>query len=76
MGGFLEGLGVFVKEGLVPIRLVALFITHLTRTYWEKFGPIIEEYRIRENVPRGGSEAEYLYRTLMKYVEEHPELKT
>ena len=33
IGGYLEGLGVFVREGLVPIRLVSLFITNLTRTY-------------------------------------------
>ena len=76
VSGFLEGLGVLVKEGLVPIRLVALYIAGLTRTYWEKFGPIIEEMRVRTNSPRGLSETEYLYRKLMKYVEQHPELKT
>jgi hypothetical protein len=76
IGGYLEGLGVFVKEGLIPVRLVSLFITNLTRTYWEKFGPLIEEYRVRMNVPRGGSESEYLYKAIMKYVEEHPELAT
>ena len=76
IGGYLEGLGVFVKEGLVPVRLVSLFITNLTRTYWEKFGPIIEEFRVRENVPRGGSETEYLYRAIMAYTEKHPELYT
>jgi len=76
IGGYFEGIGVLVKEGLIPIRLVALFITSVTRVFWEKFGPITQEHRKRDNVPRIGSETEYLYRTLMKYVEEHPELKT
>ena len=73
---FYEGLGVFVKEGLVDIRLIALTMTFMTRTLWEKLAPVINESRKRMNYPRQMSEFEYLYDELMKYIEEHPELKT
>jgi hypothetical protein len=73
---WLEGLGVLVKSGLVPIEIVALFMTGTIRRYWEKFGPLTLEFRTRLNFPRFGGEGEYLYKTLMEYVEEHPELKT
>ena len=73
---FYEGLGVFVKEGLVGIRLVALTMTFMTRSLWEKLAPVVYEGRKRHNYPRMLSEFEYLYDELMKYVEEHPELKT
>ena len=73
---FYEGLGVFVKEWLVDIRMIALTMTHMTRTLWEKIAPIIYEMRKRRNYPRALSEFEYLYDELMKYIEEHPELKT
>jgi len=76
LSGYFEGLGVYVKEGLVPIRLVALTMTGMLTRYWDKFGPFIIEYRIRENMPRNYSETEYLYNELMKYLEKHPELKS
>ncbi len=76
LSAYFEGLGVYVREGLVPIRLVALTMTGMLTRYWDMFGPFITEYRIRENVPRNASETEYLYNELMKYLEKHPELKT
>ena len=76
LSGYFEGLGVYVKEGLVPIRLVALTMTGMLTRYWDMFGPFITEYRIRENMPRNLSETEYLYNELMKYLEKHPELKS
>jgi hypothetical protein len=76
LSGYFEGLGVYVKEGLVPIRLVALTMTGMLTRYWDLYGPIIKEYRIRQNIPRNYSETEYLYNELMKYLEKHPELKS
>ncbi len=73
---FYEGVGVLVKEGYVSIRLVALLMTGMTKFWWEglyKFS--IVEGRKLMNSPRWNSEAEYLYDELMKYIEEHPELK-
>jgi hypothetical protein len=76
LSDYFEGLGVYVKEGLVPIRLVALTMTVMLTRYWDRFGPIIKEYRIRDNMPRNYSESEYLYNELIKYLERHPELKS
>ena len=76
VGGYFEGIGVYVREGLIPIRLVTLFMTSPIVRFHEKFGPIAKEERVRHNAPRIGSETEYLYNELMRYVEAHPELKT
>lgn len=76
VGGYFEGVGVYVREGLIPIRLVTLFMTNPIVRFHEKFGPIANEERVRHNAPRIGSETEYLYNELMKYIEAHPELKT
>jgi hypothetical protein len=76
VGSFYEGLGVLVKENYVDIRLVALLMTIMTRTWWEKYKPIIEEGRRQSGYPRWLSESEYLYNELMKYIDKHPELKT
>jgi hypothetical protein len=76
VGSFYEGLGVLVKENYVDIRLVALLMTIMTRTWLEKYKPIIDEGRRQSGYPRWLSESEYLYNELMKYIDEHPELKT
>jgi hypothetical protein len=76
VSSFYEGLGVFVKEGLVDIRMIALTMTYMTKSYWEKHAPVVYESRKRHDYPRMLSEFEYLYDELMKYLEEHPELKT
>ncbi len=65
---FYEGLGVFVKEGLVDIRMIALTMTYMTRTLWEKIAPMIYKSREQLNYPRMLSEFEYLYDELMKYI--------
>ncbi len=70
---FYEGLGVLVKEGLLDIKMVALFFCGVTRFYWEKYAPIVEEGR-RSQGSRWLSETEYLYVELMKYLEKHPEI--
>jgi hypothetical protein len=73
---YYEGIGVLVKEGLVDIRLVAELIAGITRKFWEMHAPIISEIREYTDQPRMLSETEYLYNRLMKYMVEHPELKT
>ncbi len=72
----MEGLGVFVKEDLVDIKLMALLMAGSMRMSWEKHRDIIYEERKRMNYPRYASEWEYFYNELMKYMEEHPELAT
>jgi len=76
VGGYFEGIGVYVREGLLPIRLVALFMTTVVIRFHEMFGPIAEETRVRYNCPRVGIETEYLYHKLKKYIEEHPDPET
>jgi hypothetical protein len=75
-GSFYEGLGVLVKEGLLNVRLVALMWGGPTRMFWEKIAPILAEYRVYIRYPRLWSETEYVCREVLRYMEEHPELKT
>jgi hypothetical protein len=83
VGGILESIGVLVEEGLVDIRLVESLMRRVVIEYWEKIGPMLherarlwsEERAEREQILRVWK-AEYLYHELMKYLEEHPELKT
>ena len=42
---FFEGLGVFVKEGLIDIRLIALTFTGFTRGIWGTIAPYLDEVR-------------------------------
>ena len=76
LGGFYESVGVMVREGYIPIRLVALMWGGMTRRYWEKLEPFFSELREVRGFPRAWAETEYLYHELMKYIEEYPELAT
>ena len=76
VGQYYEGLGVLVREGLLDIRWIALLICGMTRMYWEKMKPVLDEGRRVMGFPRWLSESEYLYDELMMYLEKHPELKT
>ncbi len=73
LGTFFEGVGVLVIENLLEIRLVAELMTDPLTMYWDLFAPHIDEVRERGNTPRMLAETEYLYNTLKKYTEEHPE---
>ena len=73
---FYEGLGVLVKEGFLPIRMVALLMSGMTRSYWEKIVPVYEEGLKEMGFSRWLSESYYLYNELVKYLNEHPELNT
>ena len=70
-----EGIGVLVREGLINIRLVALLDGGGIIYNWEKFEPIIKEYRKKYNWPRWSIEHEYHYNSVKKYSTEHPELE-
>ena len=73
---FYEGIGVLVKEGLIDMRFVSLLMAGDIRHFWEEIGPIIGPWRKAWNYPRLASETEYLSNSLIKYLDEHPELKT
>jgi hypothetical protein len=72
---FYEGVGVLVREGHISIRLFALLMTGMTRSWWERlYKSILEEGREKRKFPRWMSESEYLYNEMMKYNKEHLEL--
>jgi len=82
VGGTLESIGVLVEEGLVDIRLVESLMRRVVIEYWEKIGQMLDERAHLWSQERAEREqillvwkAEYLYHELMKYIEEHPELK-
>ena len=71
-----ENVGVLVKEGLLDVRLITMMYAGATRELWEKLEPVIDGCRLALNYPRMYSETEYLCKTLIKYMDEHPELTT
>ena len=73
---YLESIGSYVRLGFIPIRLVAVTMSMWVTGFWNKFGSMIVERRVRENKPRWLSETEHLYNELTKYHKEHPELAT
>ena len=74
-GSFYEGIGVIVKEGLLNVRWVALMWGGPTTKYWRLMEPIMEDLREHHEYPRMQIETEYVCREVIKYMEEHPELK-
>ena len=73
---FFEGVGVLLKRNLIDIAMVDDLLATSIRVGWEKIGPIETESRKHFNQPRIFDDFEYLYNELMRYHEEHPELKT
>jgi hypothetical protein len=71
----LEEMGVYVKEGLLDIRLIYLLNGGNITKSWELLKVLLKEYRIRNNHPRWFIEAEYLSKRIIEYGEKHPELK-
>jgi hypothetical protein len=73
---YFEGVGVLVREGFLPIRMVALMMCGMTRYYYEKYQLIIKEGRVAMGFKRWFSETVYLYEELLSYLGEHPGLET
>jgi hypothetical protein len=74
---FSEALGVLVKEGYLSMRLVALMWAGSTRIFYENIvEPMIEEGKVYWDYPRLFSETVYVCKELIRYMDEHPELKT
>ena len=70
----LEFQGVYVREGLLDIRLVCLIDGGTIKEAWEHYRGLWDEYRRRYNRPRYYIEAEYLYGRVVEYLAVHPEL--
>jgi hypothetical protein len=75
LASYYEGLGILVKEGLLDIRIIALFMTGPFREFWKKLMPVKDKFRVISKWPRAFIETEYLYKELTKYLKQHPELE-
>jgi hypothetical protein len=76
VGRFFEGIGLYVKRGLIDVSLVDDLMSGAYVRFWLKFQPIFAELRIRQNFPQMLEWIEYLYNELKPIVEtQHPELK-
>ncbi len=73
---YFKGIGVLVKRKQMDISVVYDLMSSFLIPYWTRWEPIIKVHRERYSVPTAWDGVEYLYNELMKYIEEHPELKT
>jgi hypothetical protein len=67
-----EGTGTFVREGFLEIRSVVMMMSPQIRGFWEKIAPFMKEDRVVTGNRRNMENTEYLYNTLLKFMEEHP----
>ncbi len=75
IGTFFEGIGVLVKRGLVDVTLVDDLMSGHIVSGWEKFGPLVKDFRIALNWPQCLEWWEYLYHEVKSIMEkQHPEL--
>lgn len=71
---YLDGVGVFVGEGLIDIRLVAKLMGGSSVNVWEHVERGVKAMRREYNFPRIAYDTEYLYNRLKEYEGEHPEM--
>ena len=82
VGRFFDGVGILVRRGLIEKELMFELLGDVIKGSWEGNIPktgmecFIMTGRGLWNMPRLWHNFEYLYSELMKYIEEHPELKT
>ena len=73
----LEGMGIYVKRGLIRAELIDDFISGDVVGFWEKYGPFILEFRKRRNAPAAYEHVEYLYNKVKPIRDrQHPEIST
>ena len=74
---YYEGMGIYVKRGLVSAGLIDDFISGDIIEIWEKYEPIMSEIRVRDNAPAAFEHFEYLYDKIKPIRDlQHPELAT
>jgi len=71
---FFELAGIYLKNGLIDIEMVAQLHPYLFLWFWEMNRDEIYDFRNRRNVKNFYQNTEYAYNALKKYFEEHPEL--
>ena len=74
---FFEGVGVYVKRGLIDVSMVDDLMSEAIMSFWDKSKPIIYETRTRNNLPQFAEFVEYLSIEVKDIFEkQHPELAT
>ena len=82
VGRFLDGVGILLKRNLIDPPLVFELLGDIIRGAWEGMDDtlgmerFVKEGRTFWSRPKLWQNFEYLYEEHMKYLEEHPELKT
>jgi hypothetical protein len=82
VGRFLDGVGILLKRNLIDPPLVFELLGDIIRGAWEGMDDtlgmerFVKEGRTFWNRPKLWQNFEYLYEEHMKYLEDHPELKT
>ena len=71
--GWIEGIGVLVRENYLDIKIIAGLMGGNVKGHWEKMEPYVMQFREEYPNPRHFIEWEYLYNTLLKYAEENPD---
>ena len=75
LGTYFEGVGVLLKNGYIDIEPVVDLLGTTILGYWGKMGPLMKEFRVRNNNPRAYLYAEYLYDKAKPIIlDQHPEL--
>jgi hypothetical protein len=77
LSNYFEGIGVLIKRELIDPALVDDLMSSGVMGFWEKWGPIVEEYRKDFDNPQMSEYQEYLYNRIKSIAkEQHPELNT
>jgi hypothetical protein len=69
-------MGIYLKEGVLDIRMIAQYQPALMLLFWKWCKPILQESR-KKRMHIGSSfyqNVDYLFNSLEKYFEGHPEL--
>ena len=61
LSAFYKGIGLLVEQNLVEVETVAKLLGGDLMPFWEKFKPIILEFRVRLSQPGQFAYVEYLY---------------
>lgn len=64
-----EGIGVMVQRGLIDKTMVVDLLWFALGIFWERFGPIWKEMRIRSGHPNLADQTEQLYYSVMDIVQ-------
>jgi hypothetical protein len=68
-----EMIGIYLRQGVADIEFFAMHQPHWNLRFWRQAKPII--YKLRERLgPSHYRNMEYLFDSLEKYLEEHPEI--